>query len=293
MSSFVLYHTNAIDTAALAGGSWQPNLPLTNLYSPSTTKRARSTNATLASTQFTVNLAEAVTARGIQIIATNLSAAGLYRITWYTDQTYTAAVDSTGWIPIGSSIDWTDVGEWFDWLDPDFWLGAQPIVDPDNRGIDIRYTFAEPTAVQYLKIEFDDQTNADAFIEVGHVFIGRAFIPTFNVGPEPTFQRISLTAVKDAIGGGQYFSRRGSRKRLSVVWPMMPREESLDELDEIIRIQDIDRPVYVDLDPENLGSGRNTAFLARIQTMPETRLLDAYLEGDTGSTVGFEFHEVI
>lgn len=293
MSSFVLYHTNALETAALAGGSWQANLPLTNLYSPSTTKRARSTNAVLASTQFTVSLAEAVSARGIQVIATNLSSAALYRITWYSDAAMTAEADSTGWIPVGASINWLNVSEWLDWLDTEFWLGAEPFVDPDNRGMDIRHTFADVTTVRYLKFEFDDQTNADAFVELGHVFIGRAFVATFNVGPEPTFQRISLTAVKDAIGGGQYFSRRGSRKRLGIVWPMLPREETTDELDEIIRIQDIDRPVYVDLDPENLGGGRNTAFLARIQTMPEIRLLDAYLEGDTGSTVGFEFHEVL
>lgn len=293
MSYFTLYHTNTVETAALSGGSWQPNLPLMNMLNPITTKRARSTNAQLASTQFRVALADSITAHGIQIIATNLSSAALYRISWYTDQTYTAEIDDTGWISIGISINWANQAEWFDWLSPDFWLGATGFLDPDNQGVDIRHTFSQPTSVKYLKIEFDDVTNAKAYVEVGHLYIGHAFVPSINVSPDPIFQRISLTSSADAIGGAQYFNRRGSRKRLVITWPLLPQEEVLDDIDEIVRIHDIDKPVYVDLDPDNLQSGRNTAFLARIHTLPESKLVLAFLEEGTAATVGFEFIQVL
>lgn len=292
---FTLYHTNRIDTAVFAGGSWRPTLPLTNLYSPSTTRRARSTNTQLSSTQFTVSLADVLTVRGIQIISTNLSQAALYRITWYTDQTFTAVDSTTGWLPVGgSSIDWGDVAEWFDWLDPDFWLGAEPVVDPDNQGIDIRHTFASPESVKYLRIEFDDATNAAGFIEIGYLFMGAAFLPTYNVSPDPSYQRLSLTSMAEAVGGSQYFNRRASRKRLTVAWQLLPRREVFGEIEEIIRIHDIDRPVYVDLDPGELAdAGRTTAFLARMAALPEARMLDAYIGGDTGATIGFEFIQVL
>ena len=148
------------------------------------TRRARSTNAQLTSTQFRVAMAEPLTALGIQVIATNLSRLANIRLTWYGDLAFTTSNGTTGFIPVGTSIDWTNVLEWFDWLNPDFWLGAQPFVDPDNQGRDIRHRFDAPTSIQYLKVEFDDTTNAEGFIEVGYVFIGQPFVPSINVATD-------------------------------------------------------------------------------------------------------------
>jgi hypothetical protein len=293
VAHFIIYHSNKIDTAAFSGGSWQANLPLSNLYSPSTTKRARSTNAQLTSTQFRMALTKAVILQGLQIIATNLSVAALYRITWYTDSTFSVIVDQTPWINIGESINWTNVGDWLDWLDPNFWLGSQATVDPDQQGIDIRHRFSPSQSMRYVKIEFDDTTNAAGYVEVGHVYLGEAYVPSINVAPDPTFQRVALTTMAEAVGGSRYFNRRGSRKRLLVSWQLLPREEVWGEVDEIIRIHDLDRPVYVDLDPDNMQSGRTTSFLARIATLPESKLLEAFWEDDTGATMGFEFTQVL
>jgi hypothetical protein len=290
---FTLYHTNAIDTAILAGGAWQPQLPLSNLYSPQPTRRARSVNAALTSTQFTVALTEAVVVRGIQVISTNMSAAGRYKMTWYADAGMTTENGSTGFVPVGTSIDWADISEWYDWLHPDFWLGALPFIDPDNHGRDIRHTFAQPTTVQYLKFEFDDVTNAKGYFEAGYLYIGHAFVPSINVDSTPTFSRVSLTSVVQAVGGSQFYNRRGSRKRLVVTWSVLPQTEVLVDIDEIVRIQDIDKAVYVDLEPENASSGGTTSFLGRIERLPESRLLSAYIAGDTAATIGFEFAQVL
>lgn len=293
MQNFTLYHTNAIETAVLGGGAWQPNLPLANLFTPTTTKRARSVNTQLTSTQLTAKLADNIQSLGIQVISTNLSAAAQYKISWYSDPEMTLLNGTTGFIAVGTSIDWTVTAQWFDWLAPNFWLGAIPFVDPDNLGRDIRHTFADFTAVQYLKLEFDDVTNADGFVEIGYLYIGRAYVPSINVDTTPIFNRVSLTSMAEAVGGAQFFNRRGSRKRLTVTWAVLPLEEVLVELDEIIRIQDIDKPVYVDLQPDNLTSGRTTSFLARMEKLPESRLLQVYLDDDTAAAVGFEFIQVL
>jgi hypothetical protein len=97
----------------------------------------------------------------------------------------------------------------------------------------------------------------------------------------------------EAVGGGKFFNRRGSRKRLTVTWDVLPKEEVLGDIDEIIRIQDIDKPVYVDLDPANLDSGRKTAFLASIEQLPEARLVQAFLEDDSAAAIGFDFIQVL
>lgn len=294
MGTFTLFHTNAMDTAILAGGSWRPNLPLSNLISPRTTNRARSYDAQLSNTQFTADLIEVVSALGIQVIATNMSSAARYRLSWYADAARTILNDITAWIPVGQSIDWLDTNQWFDWLDDEFWLGAVAFIDPDHQGLDIRHNFAAETAVQYLNFEFDDQTNPDGFIELGYVMIGHPFVPSINVGPEPGFSRVSLTSMVEAVGGSQYFNRRGSRKRLTVGWAVLPKEEVLGDIDTIIRIQDINRPVYVDIDPENnIASGRAMSFLARIQQLPEAKLLQAFFDNDGAATIGFEFIQIL
>jgi hypothetical protein len=44
-TKFTLSHTNAVETAALDGGAWQPSLPLSNLVMLPLTRRTRSINA--------------------------------------------------------------------------------------------------------------------------------------------------------------------------------------------------------------------------------------------------------
>jgi len=293
MRNLTIYHDNAINSAVLSGGNWQPNLPLANLYSPRTTKRARSVTTQAEDTQFRVSLSEGVLFYGIQVISTNLSSAGLYRISWYSDAAFTALVGQTPFIAVGLSIDWTNTDEWFAWESPNFWLGAVPFSDPDNQGRDIRHTFSTPIIAQYLKFELDDTTNSEGFIELGYLYIGKAFIPSINVDPEPQFARVSLTSVQEAVGGGQFFNRRGSRKKLQITWAVLSKTEVMGDLDEIIRIHDVDKPVYVDLDPEDTDLGRKTAFLARLSQLPEAKLLQAYLENDTAATIGFEFIQVL
>lgn len=293
MSNFTIYHTNKIDSALFNGGAWQPSLPLSNLYVPTMTRRARSVDTQLSSTQFNVGMAEPVTARGIQIISTNLSSAAQYKLSWYSDIGFTTLIGTTGFIAVGSSIDWTNVLEWFDWLNANFWLGAEPFFDPDNQGRDIRHRFTIPTSIQNLKVEFDDTTNADGYVEVGFVYVGTPFIPSINVAPDPSFARQSLSSKQETVGGSQYFNRRASRKRLTVTWPLLPKDEVLGTIDQIIEIHDIDKPVFVDLDPDDLDTGRKTAFLARIEQLPETKLLQAFLDSDTGAAIGFEFIQVL
>lgn len=294
MATFTIYHTNSIDSAVLAGGSYVPGLPLEYLREQRPTLRARSVDTQLSSTQWTVALAEPLTSLGIQLISTNLSSAAQYKITWYEDATFTTPVDTTGFLPIGVSIDWTDTDQWLDWLDPNFWLGAQPFLDPDRQGRDVRHRFGSPMSLQYVKFEIDDQSNSDGFVQIGYLYMGKAYIPSNGVAYEPTYARISLTSVQAAVGGSEYFNRRGSRRRLSLALNANPQSEVLSDIDDIIQIHDIDKSVYVDLDPDDVTTGQKTAFLARLSSMPESRLVQVFFENDEGgATVGFDFTQVL
>lgn len=278
----------------LAGGSWLASLPLENLREQRPTLRARSTDTQLASTQWTVSLSEPLTCKGIQLVSTNFSSAALYKITWYDDATFTTIAGTTGFIPVGESIDWTDTGQWLDWLDPNFWLGSQPFVDPDLQGRDVRHRFPSPVSIQYIKIEIDDQSNADGFVQIGYQYTGQAYVPSINISYDSSFARVSLTTVQSAVGGTEYFSRRGSRKKWSITFGQLPESEVIGDLDDIVQTHDVDRPIYVDADPDDeTTTGAKKAFLARMTTLPEYRLLAVFFEDGTGASTGFEFTQVL
>lgn len=292
---FTIYHNNAIDSAVLAGdGSWLAALPLENLREQRPTLKARSIDTQDSSTQWTVTLAEPISSHGIQLISTNLSSAALYKITWYTDATFTVEVDNTGFIPVGVSIDWTNILEWLDWLDLNFWLGSTPFLDPDHQGRDVRHSFETPTLVQYLKFEIQDESNSDGFVEIGYQYIGDAYIPSINISFDSSFVRASLTAVQAAIGGSEYFGRRGSRKQWNVVYGMLPETEVFNDIDDIVQIHDVNRSVYVDFDPDDSSAaGAKKAFLARISQLPEYKLLNVFFDDGSGASAGFAFTQVL
>lgn len=295
MHIFTIYHGNAVETAGLTGGSWDATLSLEKLRDPRPKLKATSTDAQLASTQFKVSLIIPKSLMGIQLISTNFSQAAAYKVSWYSDSAFTALVDTTGWVDVAESIDWTDTGEWPEWESEEFWLGAQSFVDPNNLGRDIRVRFAVATTIQYLKIEIDDTGNADGCAKIGHVYIGESFTPTLNFEPGSNrISRVSNTSMRSTPAGSRFYQRRGAGQSVTVAWPNLPMLEVLGEVDDIIQIHDVDKPVYIDLDPDNTDVvGQKTAFLATIAQLPEHSLNTVYFGEDISASVGFEFLRVL
>lgn len=295
MGKLTIYHTNAIETATLSGGSWEAALGLEKLRDPRPKLKARSTDAQLASTQFRMGLITPKTLEGIQLISTNFSQAAQYRISWYSDSGYSDLVDTTGWMAVGESIDWSDTDEWPAWESADFWLGSEAFVDPDNLGRDLRIRFAAGILVQYIEVEVDDTSNADGFVEIGHAYVGTAFSPAMNFAPDSNkIARVSNTSMRRTPGGARYFARRGAGQVVTVAWPHLPMAEVLGEIEDIVLIHDIEKPVYVDLDPEDSsGVGQKKAFLATIEQLPEYTLTAFFFDDDIAASVGFQFQRVL
>lgn len=295
MNIFTIYHGNAVETAVLTGGSWDATLSLEKLRDPRPQLKAQSTDAQLASTLVKVSLVIPKQLLGIQLISTNFSQAAAYKVSWYSDSAFTSLVDTTGWVDVGESIDWTDTGDWPEWESEEFWLGSETFVDPSNLGRDVRVRFAAVTTMQYIKIEVDDTGNADGNVKIGHLYIGEAFSPTLNFEPGSNrIKRVSNTSKRSTPGGVRYYQRRGAGQAIVVAWPNLPMEEVLGEIDDIVQIHDVEKPVYIDLDASNTGViGQKTAFLATIAELPEHSLNAVYFGEDIGASVGFEFERVL
>jgi len=86
MGNPLLVFPNLVDTATLAGGSWESTLPLTNLQDRRLAKVARSADASLTSTTVTVTLAATRVVRAVGLHGHNLSLAGRVRIRGTQDE---------------------------------------------------------------------------------------------------------------------------------------------------------------------------------------------------------------
>lgn len=294
MGTFTIYHSNAIINATLSGGAWDASLSLEKLRDYRPKLKARSANAMPASTLFNVVLPAPQPMIGVQLVSTNISNAGRYKLTWFQEAEFITNLGTTGWVDAGESIDWLNTDEWFEWEDPNFWLGTEEFVDPDNQGRDIRIRLAELTPLQFIRVEIDDESNPDGYVEIGHAYFGRPLTPSFNVSPNDSgFSRVSNTSIQKSAGQTRYTGRVTSTKRLMAVWPALPMSEVLGEIDDVVLIHDVDVPVYVDLDPEDASAvGQKTAFLATIERLPEYKLLNVFFDDDIGASAAFEFMQV-
>lgn len=95
-NTLICYPDRTVEAATtFSGGSWNASFPLTNLQNKLLSKVARSTNATVASTQFVATYAAPIDVRLISLLNHNISLAGTIRVRGYSDASLTQLVYDT------------------------------------------------------------------------------------------------------------------------------------------------------------------------------------------------------
>jgi hypothetical protein len=111
-------YPNRIDAAALSSGSWAATLPLANLQNRVLGKVARSTDATVTSTKFDIDLSAPKNIRVLALVNHNLSLLATVRIRGATDAAFASTVYDSGYVAVwpvvyfSTSIDWEDDNWW-------------------------------------------------------------------------------------------------------------------------------------------------------------------------------------
>lgn len=242
---------NAADDASLTGGSW--TIGLSWLQDARPREKARSADASLASTKFRIDLGSSTAIQLIALTATNLSSAADYRITWYSDAFITLA-GNTGWLPVP----------------------GYPAYDPDNRGPDICHIFDAAETRRYWEFELDDTANPAGYVEAGRLLMSEIWQPSVNFGEGNAETLEPNTTFETSLGGTEYPLRRMPKRALRVSWSVLPESE-MAELRRFRAIVGIDRQVYVVPDPDDTANYNYRNFLARVRTPPEIALLPASL----------------
>lgn len=263
MGKILIGYENHADTATLSGGSW--TIPLTTLQDPRPGRRARSSNDALSSTIIRADLGAAKEMRLAALTHTNLSAAALYRLTWFSDA-FSTAVANTGWLSIP----------------------GYPTDDPDFLGASIWHVFATAVTARWWQIEIDDQNNVAGYVEAGRLFLPTAWVPTYNFAPDSNSDGLEPNSPRqDALGGYGYFNRRTPKRFLRAQWPVLPETEA-PVLRRLRRLCGVNRQVVVIPDPDDSANFHERNFIATMRETPAIALFAApYL------STSFDFTEVV
>lgn len=246
MANALIGYSNKIDTATLSGGSWSTASPLDNLKSSVLSLLARSTDATTASTKFDADLGAAVSVGVVALVNTNATTAGQYRIRGSAVADFSTTVVDTGWLdcyPAGV----TEAG-----------------LEGYTRAI--LHTFRSHYSARYWRIEFDDATNADGYVELGRVFVGPYWQPSFNMIQGASLSWIDRDEVGETDSGVEYFSERADARLMTFDLRALPEAEAMESAFELQRLSRISREVVFMFNPDDTAHRLRRSFLGRLRS---------------------------
>lgn len=248
--------------AVYGGGSWQ--VPPETMKSPLVSERCRSTDLDLASTQFTIDLGADRLLKLWCLTHTNLTAAALIKLTWYT-----AAAE------VISVADWTAIN-------------GCPAIDPDAIGSAHFHIFNAPPTARSAKCEIDDEANPDGYVELGRNLmldeLGLSRNP--DVGADDPVE--PNTPFEEADGGTRFHNRKKPKRKYVMGYDVLPAADA-PKIRRLRKLCNLDRQVVIIPDPADVANFAERNFVGQLTAMPHLpRLSNGMSAGN-----GFEILEVV
>jgi hypothetical protein len=276
----------------MSGGTW--TLPVANMQDPDIAVVARSANATNAATTFRVDLGSEKQVDGMAFGPCNLSPGATWRAVACSDSGYTTVVYDTGVLSInGEIIDWADTASWLEWEDSGFWLGISDYsslteLPQFNYHIVPVADIADATA-RYWEFTFDDELNADGYLDIGRLVMAAAFRPAHNYNEDNSLSFEQLVDIEESLGGKRQYFERGIRRVFRAGFTHLTKDELFGDTLRMALRSARSRQVFVVPDPDDVDHGARRSFLATLKEVPAIQQL---LVSGRGST-SFDFVEVL
>lgn len=262
MQNIIILYEDGQPAPTLSGGNFQPALPLANLLDEDLKKIARTTNATLASTQFRMTYAAAHSTRAVVVGPANLSTAFKYRIRTWTSAAFTTTVLDTGWI--------------------------QPPAAPATADRCIVHVFSDVVSSRWWSVEIDDQANPAGYLDIGCLFMPLGYQPSINYEFGATFGLRNNSLTSSTLNGGKKIWRRVNPRVLRVSLPLLPHSEGFGAAWTFLQTVGFDGRVFVIPDPDDTATLPIRSFFGTIAEMDP---LTQAVVGRVGT--GFQIEEII
>lgn len=270
MSNILLAWQNRCDSGTLSGGSWLAALPLLNLQDRQVQKVARSVNADLANTTFTIDLGQARTIGVLALVVHNLSALAKVRIT---------ASDTAGFVVTYYDSGWLDV--WpagqipqslLEWEDDNFWLGT--LSQNARAGYQSPYIhiLATPQSLRYWRVALDDTTNTDTYLQIGRLFLASTWVPAVNYAHGAGIGYTDPSPIDVSLSGAEFFDVRSKYRTFAFDLTCILGTEAYQYALELQRLAGSTGEVLLVPDPADTTLMPVRAFVGRlVQLSPITQ----------------------
>lgn len=264
MANCMMGFPNNIDLATLSGGSYAASLPLNNLLTRKLQQVARSSNLTLANTQFVIDQGMLRNVRALAIVNHNFSVFAKYRIVGTNDGTFATLAYDGGWkdvwplaYPYGT----------LEWEDPNWWGGRYSPEQAEGYMTTLVHILPQNSLYRYWRVEVDDTTNGDGFVQFGRVFLGPVWQPDINMSYGASIAWETDTEVQKAQGGAEYFTEKTPYRTMKYKFEHITKDQALAHAMEIQRRAGISKEVLFIMDPDDTTHSLRTQFLGRLRAL--------------------------
>jgi hypothetical protein len=264
MANAVLAYGNLIDGANLYSGAWQAALPLNNLKDRRLGRLARSASTALSDTRFDIDFGGTRLVRVVALVNHNLSAGALYRIQLSMVPDFATNVVDSGWKSV-----WPTVYPFgaLPWGAPNWWTAKYPSDQIEAYTATLVFILSRSTNARYIRVELNDTTNADGFVEAGRAFAADGWQPVRNMVYGASLAWESRTEVQEALSGAEYFNVRTPVRVARFALDAMGEAEAMANAFEIQRAMGVDDELLFIWDPTDTAHALRRQFLCRMRTL--------------------------
>lgn len=270
MANVLLCYPNKAEGATLSGGAWLTALPVSNLLSAAISQLARTSNATPASTWFSVNFGRTQGVRAIALANHNLSVAARIRVRASADPTFTTTTYDSGFASVWSSI-YSSAD--LEWEDDNWWSG---VLSAEQLGTSRPLWVSVLPAIAYgwyWRIDIDDTGNGDGYVEAGRLLMAPAWAPASNMSYGAAYRWEPKADMAESLGGTRYYLPRSNGRLQSFSLDYLTAAEAFTSVLEMQRELGADGELLVVADSDDPVAIQTRSYVARLDAMGDVRIL--------------------
>lgn len=231
MATILFLSPRVSDAATLTASSEVESLPANFAQNPEPTKVWRTTGCTAEYLILDFGSGGAVV-NAASLVGHNLTSAATIRL---------RLADTVPALTAAPAVDSTALSAWPSsgkHTDPD-WAHELSLVQATNT-----------TAYRYARLDLADALNADGYLDVGRVAVGRAWQPTYNLDLDPTIAFVPID-VQEPNSYGQTFTdpRPWAQRQFDLAFSAANQDDVHDYAMELSRLRGQAGDVIVCIDP--------------------------------------------
>ena len=284
--NLLLAWNNLSDSGTYSEGGWTTELPVTNLSVDSISQVARTSGLGTNNTQFISDLGGSRLIYIVGLIAHNMTPDALVRIAASNDPLFATTEYQTAWLDVVPVV-WGS-GNGGLWGVDGVWTGKYLETDLEGITKNFWHVPTTPVLARYWKVEMDDTLNGDGFLDIGRLFIGPAWIPTYNfdVGAKLSWEDPSINS--EGLDGVNFFEARTKKRVFKFDLSFLGKDEAMAQAFETQRRQGSTGQVVIIPYPDETTHQFRESFLGRIRELTPLEIRQVGFHD-----IGFAIEEII